>query len=178
MPVVASGRAHNTLNLGLLGAGLLTLWWWQPAWLGGAWPEALAFAGAYVVGTLLLSPDLDLAHGRVNAKRNWGALGWLWVPYGRAFAHRGVSHTYLLGPLTRLLYLALLAALPALLLWTLWPAGWAALLEHGRGARSLLPALLGGYLLSQWLHLMADGLWPWHEARTLRRSLGTGRRAR
>lgn len=178
VPVVASGRTHNALNLGLLALGLGAVFWVAPERFADGWPRVFAFAGAYVVGTLLLSPDLDLAHGRVNAKRNWGALGALWVPYGRAFAHRGVSHTYLLGPLTRLLYLALLALPPALLLWALWPAAWATLLGHAQAATSLGPALLTGYVLSQWLHLMADGIWPWHEGRTLRRSLRARRGAR
>lgn len=179
-----AGRTHNLINslsfvalggaaLALRQAGQLTL---EPVW-------ALHFTWAFFVGTFLLSPDLDLAEGRVDSKRRWGPLGWLWVPYGRMFSHRGLSHTWVVGPLTRLVYLVIVAALlggAALALargllgaealaglqWTgiqwpelqrpgfQWPgapafAGW------------LLPAA-AGYYLSQWLHLIADGVAPDH----------------
>lgn len=59
---------------------------------------------AFAVGTLLITQDLDL---RCNdASRRWVALRFVWMPYHLLSKHRGVSHTYLLGLVTRLLYLA------------------------------------------------------------------------
>lgn len=65
-----------------------------------------AFAVAYLFGTFLLSPDLDLKDN-VSA-RNWGLLRLFWRPYAALFRHRGVSHAPLLGTLTRIIYMAVL----------------------------------------------------------------------
>ena len=87
----------------------------MPVFLGGLylyelrWPELLTFAGAYLFSSLMLSPDLDLRSN--SARRRWGILGFIWVPYTKVFKHRGLSHNLLLGPLTRIGYLFLLGAL-------------------------------------------------------------------
>lgn len=73
------------------------------------WPGLLTFAGAYLFSSLMLSPDLDLRSN--SARRRWGLLGFIWVPYTKVFKHRGLSHNLLLGPLTRIAYLFLLGAL-------------------------------------------------------------------
>ena len=162
-----SGRTHEAINLTLLG-------------LGGALylakggspeePRALAFLLGYLAGTFLLSPDLDLAEKGVRAQGRWGVLGALWRPYGWLFRHRGLSHTWILGPLTRLGYLLLLLFLLYGLL-----KGVAAFM--GASLALALPPLpkevllfgLLGYYLSQWLHLVADGIWPDHDLRRLKR---------
>jgi uncharacterized metal-binding protein len=162
-----SGRTHEAINLTLLG-------------LGGAFylaqggspeePRALAFLLGYLAGTFLLSPDLDLAEKGVWAQGRWGVLGALWRPYGWLFRHRGLSHTWILGPLTRLGYLLLLLFLLYGLL-----KGVAAFM--GASLALALPPLpkevllfgLLGYYLSQWLHLVADGIWPDHDLRRLKR---------
>jgi uncharacterized metal-binding protein len=162
-----SGRTHEAINLTLLG-------------LGGAFylaqggspeePRALAFLLGYLAGTFLLSPDLDLAEKGVRAQGRWGVLGALWRPYGWLFRHRGLSHTWVLGPLTRLGYLLLLLFLLYGLL-----KGVAAFM--GASLALALPPLpkevlllgLLGYYLSQWLHLVADDIWPDHDLRRLKR---------
>jgi uncharacterized metal-binding protein len=162
-----SGRAHEAINLTLLG-------------LGGAFylaqggspeePRALAFLLGYLAGTFLLSPDLDLAEKGVRAQGRWGVLGALWRPYGWLFRHRGLSHTWILGPLTRLGYLLLLLFLLYGLL-----KGVAAFM--GASLALALPPLpkevllcgLLGYYLSQWLHLVADGIYPDYDLRRLKR---------
>jgi uncharacterized metal-binding protein len=162
-----SGRTHEAINLTLLG-------------LGGAFylaqggspeePRAPAFLLGYLAGTFLLSPDLDLAEKGVRAQGRWGVLGALWRPYGWLFRHRGLSHTWILGPLTRLGYLLLLLFLLYGLL-----KGVAAFM--GASLALALPPLpkevllfgLLGYYLSQWLHLVADGIWPDHDLRRLKR---------
>jgi len=162
-----SGRTHEAINLTLLGLGG-ALYLAQ----GGSpeEPRALAFLLGYLAGTFLLSPDLDLAEKGVRAQGRWGVLGALWRPYGWLFRHRGLSHTWILGPLTRLGYLLLLLFLLYGLL-----KGVAAFM--GASLALALPPLpkevllfgLLGYYLSQWLHLVADGIWPDHDLRRLKR---------
>lgn len=161
-----SGRVHEAINLTVLGGGAVVYLAY-----GGSpeEPRALAFALAYLGGTFLLSPDLDLAEKGTLSQRRWGLLGLLWRPYGWLFRHRGLSHTWVLGPLTRLGYLVgLLGGLAVLV------QGLAGYLGMGFSLKlpSWPPEVWGfallGYYLSQWLHLVADGIWPDHDLRRLR----------
>ena len=172
-----SGKVHNainTLSLLALSGGYSYAY---SSHLFKLEPGAvLTFAAAFVAGTFLLSPDLDLAEQHVSIKNNWGWLGFLWVPYGWVFSHRGISHSWIVGPLTRLLYLALLLALPIYFLrdpilhlklegvtrgpifdlLTSFKNFW----RKPEVARDTLLALAAGYYISQWLHLIADGVAP------------------
>ena len=155
-----SGRIHNIINTAVYGLIAAAGWAGQQQQLIFITPvQALGFTAAYAAGTFLLSPDLDLAENNVDSKRHWGVLGALWVPYGMAFSHRGLSHTWLLGPLTRLVYLALLGALVYGLLLLIWPD--LKLPDALPLGLSLFPIVLG-YYASQWLHLIADGVRPDH----------------
>ncbi|MCS7216091.1 MAG: DUF2227 family putative metal-binding protein [Candidatus Bipolaricaulota bacterium] len=109
--------------------------------------ELLPLALGYLAGSLLLSPDLDLYHSR--PARRWRLLRLLWWPYARLFRHRGLSHHPLLGPLSRLLYLALWA----LLAWAL-----VGLPRAQPPPPALLLPFLGGLLLPQTLHVLLDRL--------------------
>lgn len=118
--------------------------------------SVVAFGAGYLVGTLWITPDLDLRWN--DAARRWGPLRFIWTPYHLFSRHRGMSHTYLLGPLTRLLYLGAWIALALAL---------AGVLKRGdntwavpAGTWLLAGQVTAGYFLSQWLHLMADGIWP------------------
>ena len=143
---MASGRTHESFNLALVGAA------------GGAGyalglpdPALWGFVAGGLVGTFWVTPDLDLAgQARVRPLRYWGPLAVLWWPYGWVRRHRGVSHSWVVGPLERLLYLGLLAAGGLALLGVDLAAGWAAL-------RPYAPGGLAGYLLAQWGHLLLDG---------------------
>ncbi|WP_027882185.1 metal-binding protein [Meiothermus rufus] len=157
-----SGRVHEVINLSVLGLASAAYWIHQQA-IPIPQPAAVAFVGGFLVGTFLITPDLDLAEQRVRPKERWGWLGFFWVPYGWLFAHRGLSHTWVVGPLTRLLYLGGVG---------LALYGLAHVLAEYLGLRlelqaqlkappqEILWALVLGYYASQWLHLMADGLWP------------------
>lgn len=190
---VPSGRVHNLINIAVyatLSAGTLYLSQQRQVVVTPA--QALCFTVGFAVGTFMLSPDLDLAEGNVDSKRRWGPLGFLWAPYGMLFSHRGMSHTWILGPLTRLIYLALIALLLWGLVHFLVPAHLLAQLPrlplpplelHSPALQVLgvkvgLP-LLVGYYLSQWLHLIADGVRPDHGLRHSGRKLReTARRLR
>jgi uncharacterized metal-binding protein len=134
------GRTHERFNL-LLGASGFTLLAWQEA----PPPELLLAGGAgFAVGTFLVTPDMDQAgKGSSRALRRWGPLASLWLPYGLAFRHRGLSHLWPIGALTRLLYLALLASpfFALNLVWLFSPP---------------VLAFLAGFLLADLLHAFLD----------------------
>ncbi|WP_193589552.1 metal-binding protein [Deinococcus deserti] len=160
-----SGRVHNLINIAaysvLAGAVLVAS---RQDILSITPSQALYFTLAFAVGTFLLSPDLDLAEGKVDSKRHWGVLGVLWVPYGMLFSHRGLSHTWLVGPLTRLAYLAALLALIVGLLRYVAPSVTVPAIPQPISVKVVAP-LIAGYYLSQWLHLIADGVRPDHGMR-------------
>lgn len=157
------GYQHTTLNLAVL-APL-----WAVGLAAGRAPDVHLFGAGYLIGTLLITPDLDLRFN--DAARRWGVLRFVWTPYHLLSRHRGMSHTYLLGPLSRLLYLTAWVV-PLLLL------GGAVQLKDltslhlaSTSPGPVLAALqvMAGYLVSQWMHLMADGIWPFMPARASRR---------
>ena len=175
---MASGRVHETVNLVVFGAAAAAYTYAQARGYTARFDTLLApetaalFTVSYLVGTFLVTPDLDLADNHVRAKRNWGLLGVLWVPYGELFSHRGLSHTWFVGPLTRLLYMVIVGFALS------WVAS-AGLSHFGytlniraqwreNGLELSLGTLLG-YYLSQWLHLIADGVKPDHGSRLRRK---------
>jgi uncharacterized metal-binding protein len=188
---MASGRSHDQATRRLaLPFGLL----WAP-WLGLV--GVAVAAGAFLVGGLWLSPDLDT---RSRATQRWGPLGWLWWPYRRGLSHRSLfSHSPVIGTAGRLTYLALALLLVALVVQGLsaLAAGSAPLrsgdLAAGAQAaapwlanlwqqqRPLILAALLGLEASSWLHLFQDGdpmpRWP-RPLRALARSLRHGPRRR
>lgn len=107
-----SGKTHTRIDLLfltlLIGA---TVFLWDD--LSGRFgndrllERCAAFTVSYLFGTFLLSPDLDLKENA--SSRNWGLLRLFWRPYSALFKHRGLSHTPVVGTLTRILYLAVLA---------------------------------------------------------------------
>ena len=150
---MASGPSHDRATWGLcLPFGLL---WWPWQGLAGAACASLAF----LLGGLLLSPDLDT---RSNPTRRWGLLRLLWWPYRNLLRHRSLlSHSPLLGTSGRLAYLAALLLLSCLLLQPLGGPAPQQLLGTAQalwqGQRPLLLAALVGLEASSWLHLIQDG---------------------
>jgi uncharacterized metal-binding protein len=183
---VAAGRTHETINLVALGALAAGYVIGTANGVGAGLTSSLSpqmrfvFGLSYLIGTFLVTPDLDLAEGHVRAKSNWGLLGLLWVPYGLIFRHRGLSHSWLVGPLTRLLYMVVLALVTCSLISVLGPyLGYTFGIQTQltQNWQDLAVGALAGYYLSQWLHLIADGLWPDPRARSGRRRAVRRRRS-
>ncbi len=93
---MALGRVHDFVNLLALPACLYFV------------PKDfyLSFVGGYLVGTFLLSPDLDLP--RSKPSKRWKTLRFIWKPYQALSKHRGTSHVPILGTFLRLTYLLLM----------------------------------------------------------------------
>lgn len=74
-------------------------------WLHPARESLVIFSCAFVYTSLFMSPDMDLAH-----RIKWYSLrGLLSIPfrsYSKVFRHRGISHSLLLGSLTRIVWLS------------------------------------------------------------------------
>ncbi len=142
------GKTHEHANLALVPASALLV--------ATAFPpeQALAYLAGGLFGTFWVTPDLDLSahNAEVRPLRYWGPLKVIWVPYGIVFRHRGLSHTWIVGPLSRLLYLALAAAL---LLNLLGASGFQLPLDP---VRPYLPAFAAGYFVAQWVHLVLDAI--------------------
>jgi uncharacterized metal-binding protein len=150
---MASGR-HHDLATWLLCLPFAALWWPAQGLAG------VAVAGlAFLLGGLLLSPDLD-THS--NPTRRWGPLRLLWWPYRRLLRHRSLlSHGPLLGSAGRLAYLGLLGIAVSLVLAPLGGPAPAALIgmaqQLWQDRRPLVLAALVGLEASAWLHLIQDG---------------------
>lgn len=146
-------KTHDAINLIAYGMGLTA--YSMATNVGALEPLStrpmLAFTATYLIGTFLVTPDLDLWVSKPG--KRWGLLRILWMPYATVMKHRRLSHGYLLGPVTRLLYIALLLT-PLALAPTL-----ATSLHTFTGWYFTPPVLAGailGYYTSQWMHLIAD----------------------
>jgi uncharacterized metal-binding protein len=138
------GKAHLAFELGTLPG-----WVALGAAVGAGRTPLLFFTGGYIVGSLFLSPDLDLVQS--DASRRWRGARFLWRPYAALFRHRGISHSLFLGPLTRVLYLAALGGLGWGLLHVVGGVPFPQAIPWG----SPLP-VLGGLYLPQLLHVALD----------------------
>lgn len=102
-----SGKTHAQFELLALPVIWIGFYYWNTL----SPLEAGIFSLAYLFSSRFLSPDLDLKAN--SARKRWGPLGFIWGPYARAFKHRGASHSLVVGPLTRLVYLAMIFGLVA-----------------------------------------------------------------
>lgn len=171
---LASGRSHDRATW-IVALPFGALWW---PWLGLV--GVAVATTSFLVGGLLLSPDLDT---RSNATRRWGPLRVLWWPYRRWLSHRSlISHTPLVGSAGRLLYLAALTLALCLLgqpLGTPSPAQLShALVQLWHQQQPLLLTALVGLEASSWLHLIQDGDPVPRLPRVLRRGRQRRRRRR
>lgn len=93
---MALGRKHDLFNLFALP---LCLYYTPKEFY-------MPFVAGYLIGTFLLSPDLDLPQSKPS--KRWRALRLLWKPYQQFLKHRGVSHVPVLGSSLRIGYFVLL----------------------------------------------------------------------
>lgn len=107
-----SGKTHEMINITILTAllaGLYYLSTMQGTSMITAYLDTytiLAFCVSYLFATFFLSPDLDT---KSKPYKRWKMLRILWWPYRVIFKHRGFSHNLVLGPLSIILNLVLIA---------------------------------------------------------------------
>lgn len=91
---MANGKTHDRINLivGTVSSGVL-LGLGQNPYVTGS------FIFGWLVSTLIFSPDSDLM-----PKARTGPLRFFLYPYSVFFKHRGLSHSFLFGTLTRFIY--------------------------------------------------------------------------
>lgn len=126
---MAAGRTHNVGTLVLTPIVAWAAWELSNHDVLTTWLAGLGcFAGIFI------SPDLDMRQRTVSETTllRWSlGVGYIWIflwyPYSMLFRHRGVSHTPLIGTVTRVLYLlgmALLVQYTAHILsganWSIW----------------------------------------------------------
>lgn len=141
----------------------------------------LTVAASYLLGGLMLGPDLDI-HSRQYQR--WGIFRGIWRPYQRTLRHRSFwSHGFLVGTTLRLVYLSLWIVAISLCLWFLvWgyqqftvPTGYLrgySPLTSDFGRRLVLAFReLPLHLQSQLLPLV-DGFWPQSGSRAIASFVG------
>lgn len=113
------------------------------------------FVVAYLFGTFLLSPDMDL--NTSDPMKNWGLLRLLWRPYANVFKHRGISHMPILGTLTRVIYIVLLVYVVFAVANALFDLRWALSLQNLKDVdRVAVVWGLCGLCLPDIFHIAAD----------------------
>ncbi len=123
------------------------------------WDELVQYGAvfvlAYLFGTFLLSPDMDLA--RSDPMRNWGLLHFVWRPYVQMFKHRGVSHMPVVGTLTRVLYLLAVVYILSAVATVCFDLGWKMSIRDLRHVDwTGVGWALCGLCLPDLLHILAD----------------------
>jgi uncharacterized metal-binding protein len=68
--------------------------------------QLAVFSLAFIYTTLFMHPDMDVAH-KIKKSSLRGILSLPFIGYAKIFKHRGISHTLMLGSLTRILWLSI-----------------------------------------------------------------------
>ena len=126
---------------------------------GVSYGVIIAFASAYIFATMYLSPDLD-----INSRpyQRWGVLRFLWYPYMKVFKHRQASHNLLIGPVSVVLYLALIVVpvvCGILYMWipiVTYLIDYVQQIELTRENGILVAIVVAGFIVSGWTHILAD----------------------
>ncbi len=157
---VPSGLAHRRISrLVLLLVVGTTAYYYKPL-VEAFGPDpvfefALLFGLSFLIGTYLLSPDLDLEDS--DPAKSWGIVQVIWRPYARVFKHRGISHTPLIGTLTRVVYLAGIGYVAGAVLQSLMGWGWEiSIYDLSRLWTFHVTIVLAGLVASDVVHLVAD----------------------
>lgn len=117
-------------------------------------PFLAAFAGAFCYSTLFMSPDLDLIH-QVKLFSLRGLLTFPFRFYSKFFRHRGLSHSFVFGTATRILWLAGLSLLVIYLAYQVTPTE-KLFSSYFNQYKPYALYGLAGVILADWCHLMLD----------------------
>lgn len=94
-----SGKVHDQITI-VAAVVVAPIWWYFAPTHSPS--ETAILAASTLVSGLLFSPDLDL---NSSIYHRWGPLRFIWWPYQKLIPHRSkLSHSFILGPLLRLVY--------------------------------------------------------------------------
>lgn len=119
-------------------------------------PLLAVFAGTFCYSTLFMSPDLDLIH-QIKLFSLRGLLTFPFRFYSKFFKHRGISHSFLFGTATRLLWLGGLSVLIVYLTYQVIPTE-KQFLSYFNEYEPYVLYGLAGVVFADWCHLTLDFL--------------------
>lgn len=157
-----SGKTHTRIDLFLLVTILGPAWYFWPSFVKAFGRDEMAeygvvFIVAYLFGTFLLSPDMDL--NTSDPMKNWGVLRLLWRPYARVFKHRGLSHMPIVGTLTRVVYILIVVYALSAVANAFFDLGWKMSVDDFvKIDRNAIVVGLVGLCLPDLFHILADRL--------------------
>ncbi|MGD1894816.1 MAG: DUF2227 family putative metal-binding protein [Cyclobacteriaceae bacterium] len=154
---MASGRTHN---VGTLVLTPVVAW---AAWeLGQHDVLTTWLAGIGCFCGIFISPDLDMRQRTVSETTllRWSlGIGYIWIflwyPYAMLFRHRGISHTPIIGTVTRVLYLLAIAVLVQYLAHTFAAAQWS-IWDWVKEYQRFIAIFIGGLAISDLGHWVLD----------------------
>lgn len=149
---MAKYRTHISFNLLIgypLGAFLFLYYY------SSSHPLFALFSGSFLLSTLILNPDLDIANS-VKLFSVRGILTLPFRPYSYFFSHRGVSHIPILGTATRLFYLALLGFCVYLIAFGALPSREMLASLYARFSIPLWVVVVG-FVYADLCHILLDG---------------------
>jgi uncharacterized metal-binding protein len=158
-----NGVVHDRITITVAALGAVAI-----QYVTGEWRLTFIYGIATLFSGLLFSPDLDL-HSESYIR--WGWLKFLWWPYKTALPHRHLlSHGFLIGIISRIVYLHLMIGLMLIGLRLFWYSFWVGnRIDVLTEAQQVYHAGIGlyysigtGYLLAGFL-----GLWIGAEAHTV-----------
>lgn len=144
-------KTHVTFNLlGGLPAALAALHYAfdpSPVFL-------LTFALTFFYSTCFMSPDLDLVHQiKLRSIKGFFSLPFRW--YSKIFKHRGLSHSFLFGTLTRVLWLSAIGFIIFFAVYQTLPTQ-KSLLVYFQQYKPYIYYGLAGAIWADWCHLVLD----------------------
>lgn len=112
------------------------------------------FIAAFLYTTFFMSPDLDLVHNiRIRSIRGFFSLPFR--AYSYVFKHRGISHSFIFGSATRILWLMGIALMIFFLFYQTLPSE-SSFLRCCTHYKPYLIFGLAGICLADWCHLLLD----------------------
>jgi uncharacterized metal-binding protein len=112
-----NGPVHDRITIAVAALGAAAM-----QYDTGEWRLTFIYGVSTLFSGLLFSPDLDL-HSESYIR--WGWLRFIWWPYKTALPHRHIlSHGFLIGIVSRIIYLHVMIGLLFIILRWAWLAFW------------------------------------------------------